>query len=721
MIATKRESMKTKAANPPIDLPARLGGVRVGLREDLDVTRHVFRGVPSYIVRDPVTFESRRFDPRDYEIFVSIRVDRSLGETFEHLVGSGKLERADEDGFYEFVLTLHRMSFLRLPIADDAVLYKRFKARRRGKRAEVAKSLLFLRVPLLNPNAFLERTMPLVRPLFSPIAVALWFALVAAAGFVVLSRFDELSSPLQGVLAAGNLPVLWTTLILLKIVHEFGHAYACRYFGGHVPEMGAYFILLTPCAYVDATSSWGFTRKRDRIAVALAGMYVEGAVAALATLIWASSSPGIVQSVAFNVMLLASLITILFNANPLMRYDGYYMLSDWLEIPNLRSRAVQYVKDLAKHIFLGLPRPRSVGDARLGSMLFSYGVGAAIYRTLLVVTIGGLLATKFKLVGAMAGGLMIGGFVLRSMIRLVGFLCHAPETAGVRVRAVGLGVVVLIIVPALLMIVPLPRRATAEGVVRREHRATIHARVGGELDTVPPPPGSRVQLGATMCSLRNFDLAASLDEASAALAVAEARAESVRGSDPAAFAQELDRVEAAKATLRHLQRAASDLACTAPIAGTVIDAPSPRDVGRFFARGEPIATVAGGVWQVRTELMGDAFASIRPAVGDIAEFRAVALGGSSFAVSVVSVSPKGTRYMDDPTFTHLTGGEIAVDPRSGMAAEPYFEVVLRFVDSPPEVGASGVRGHVRFDAGRETVSSIVVHGLLRFWQKLRRS
>lgn len=713
--------MKTKPVNPPIDLAARLGKVRVGLREDLDVTRHVFRGVPSYIVRDPVTFESQRFDPHDYDIFVSIRSDRSLGETFAHLVESGKLERDDEGSFYEFILTLHRLSFLRLPIADDAVLYKRFKARRRGKRAEVAKSLLFLRLPLLNPNAFLERTMPLVRPLFSPLAVALWLVLVAAAGFVVVSRFDDLSSPLQGVLAAGNLPILWTTLILLKIVHEFGHAYACRYFGGHVPEMGAYLIMLTPCAYVDATSSWGFTRKRDRIAVALAGMYVEGTVAALATFIWASSSPGVVQSVAFNVMLLASLVTILFNANPLMRYDGYYVLSDWLEIPNLRSRSVQFVQDFAKHLLLRLPRPRSAGDARLSAVLFGYGVGAAIYRIMLVLTIGGLLATKFKLVGAIVGGLMIGAFVLRSMVRLVAFLCHAPETAGVRFRAVGMGIFAIVIVPALLMIVPLPRRATAEGVVQCEHRATIHARVSGVLETVPPPPGSRVSAGATMCSLQNFDLTNSLDEAAAALAVAEARAESVREIDPAAFSQELDRVSAAEATLQDLRRIVSDLTCSAPIEGMVIHAPSPREVGRFFARGQPIATVAGGSWQVRTELIGEAFAAIRPVVGDVAEFRAAALGGSTFPMSVVSVSPKATRYMDDPTFTHLTGGEIAVDPRNGMAAEPYFEVVLRFVEDPPSVRASGVRGRVRFDAGRETVSSVVVRGLLRFWQKLQRS
>ena len=138
-------------------LAARLRTARVGAREDLDVSRHLFRGVVSYVVRDPITFQSQRFDLADYEILAHIRSDRSLGEVFDGLVKIDRVRESDEERFYQFVLNLHRLSFLRLPVSDDKLLYRRYRLKQQMRGRETARSLLFLRVPLWNPSRWIPR------------------------------------------------------------------------------------------------------------------------------------------------------------------------------------------------------------------------------------------------------------------------------------------------------------------------------------------------------------------------------------------------------------------------------------------------------------------------------------------------------------------------------------------------------------------------------------
>jgi putative peptide zinc metalloprotease protein len=218
-------------------LAAQLGRVYVGLREDLEVTRHVFRGEPAYVVRDPITFTSQRLERRDYDVYVSIDSGRPLGEIFRELMDRGKLAVEDEERFFQFVVTLHRLGFLRLPVNDDRLLYRRHVARKDAAGRGRIMNLLFLRVPLWIPDAFLSRTVRFTWFLFTPWFLFLWLGWVGAALYVVFANWHDLNEPVSGVLAAANLPLLWVTLVVLKILHEFGHAYACKHYGGHVPEM----------------------------------------------------------------------------------------------------------------------------------------------------------------------------------------------------------------------------------------------------------------------------------------------------------------------------------------------------------------------------------------------------------------------------------------------------------------------------------------------------
>ena len=231
-------------------IAARLGKTRVELRPDLDVSRHVFRGKPCYILQDPLTFQSHRFSIEDYRVLTSLSSDQDLCDTFLLLVRMGLLGEADEERFYRFVYSLHKKSLLKLPISDDGTLYKRHVARKRQKQKAAAKSVLFWRIPVWNPNRFLNRTMGAMRPFFSRTAFIVWALVVGTGSLMIFQNWSEFMAPTGDIFSGPNLPLLWITLIVLKVAHEFGHAYACKHYGGHVPEMGVFLIVFTPCAYV---------------------------------------------------------------------------------------------------------------------------------------------------------------------------------------------------------------------------------------------------------------------------------------------------------------------------------------------------------------------------------------------------------------------------------------------------------------------------------------
>ena len=147
--------------------------------------------------------------------------------------------------------------------------------------------------------------------------------------------------------------VVWFTLLVVILIHELGHAFACRRFGGECHELGIMFLVLIPTPYVDASTAWAFPNKWHRIFVGAAGMIVELFFAAICVFVWLNTNPNeLISQLAFNAMLVAGVSTVIFNANPLLRYDGYYMLSDWLEIPNLQQKSKDYLLGLIKrHVF----------------------------------------------------------------------------------------------------------------------------------------------------------------------------------------------------------------------------------------------------------------------------------------------------------------------------------------------------------------------------------
>jgi len=598
------------------------------------------------------------------------------------------------------------------------MLYRRHQAKVNAARKAKIFGFLFLKIPLINPSAFLDRTVGRIEWIFSKQFFAVWLAVMLTAAFVVARRWQDISEPLQGLLVAGNLPLMWATLVGLKVFHEFGHAYCCRHYGGHVPEMGAFLILFTPCAYMDATSSWGFSKKRHRIYVCLAGMYFESIVAAMALFVWALTGPGLVHSAAYNVIFLATIVTVAFNANPLMRYDGYYILSDWVEIPNLRTRAATYVAAVAKRLVFGIEPKNVPGDRRMRATLLVFGVAASMYKILLVLGISAVLASKVFLVGIVLAAVYIGSTAYGMISKLVRFLWHAEETAHARLRGALIGVLALLLLPAAMFLIPLPSSVKARCVVMAEHETIAHAREPGFLHVLSIECDQEIDRGSVIARLDNDDYIEQVATAQSGLNAAQILMDAYRVFDPSLLQKTAVELQMHRDALALAQSRQSEMTLRAPCAGRIVDGMTKRDLGRFVSAGEPVATIVSGKWQAHAILNEANVADVDPKIGDTVAFRLLADTGTTYTGTIARVSPAGSREIRLMALTHLAGGDVAINPADHTASEPYFELTIDLDAAEPDALRYGMIGRVQFEAKPMPIGTRFTRRVATFVNKL---
>lgn len=703
-------------------LADRLRGVRVAMRADLEITRHIFRGRACYIVRDPLNFQSHRFDLHDYQVLIALNDTRTLGDIFQDLVLRGIATAAQEEQFYQFIYTLHRHTFLHLPVSDEKALYRRHQAARESRKHRLWGALLSYQVPLWNPDAFLDRTAHWVRFAFTRTFFLFWLMLMAAAGWVAFRHSDSLVQPLNGILATSNLPVMWATLVVLKTIHEFGHAFACKIAGVRVPEMGLNFIIGTPCAYVDASGSWQLSSKVQRIVICLAGMYFESIVAAFAVFAWAAADEGLLKSIAFNVIFLASTITVLFNINPLMRFDGYYIASDLLETPNLRQRSAQALTGFVKRIFLGVtPRSTPADGPLFRSVLVTFGVASSAYRVVVVIGIVVILAMKLSLIGVLLGALFAIAALARGLTAVIHYLFAGEETRPMRMRAAALGVCLLVGVPTLCALVPIPNRVAASGVVRAEQESILRASASGFVDQIFVRSGQHVNESETCFHLENAVLREALTEAETQRDAASIRSEAKLASDLVRSRQEAEKSGFWQAEVENRSRLVRELSPGASARGIVVEALGPRDMGRFVQVGSPLMTVAKGPPIVRVLVDEKQIGGCAPHLGDSVVFRPLATPNMNIPGVVSRITPAGSNQIEYAALTHDGGGTIVVNPADSKALQRYFEIWIRLEQSAAPLPPRGSTGSVLFTGPSESLGRLALRRFAGFLDQVLRS
>ena len=703
----------------------RVANQKICLRPVVKVRRQNFRGERWIVLENPFSNQYFRLRPVAYEFVARLRPDRTVEEVWQQCLNRFPDDAPSQESVIQLLSQLYYANLLQYDLAaDSAQLFERYKERRQREIGFQFLNIMFMRFPLLDPDRFLIRTMPLVRKLISPFGAILWLLVVGFGLSIAIDNFSELWAQGQGLLATNNLILLYIGLVVVKGCHEFGHAYFCRRFGGEVHVMGIMLMIFTPMPYVDATSSWSFRERWKRVLVGCAGMIVEIFIAAIAAFFWAHTGPGIIHSLAYNIMFVASVSTVIFNINPLMRFDGYYILSDLLEIPNLNQRATMHLRHLAESNLFGVKNSESpAGTRRDAGWLTFFGITSGIYRVIVFASILLAVADRFLIIGIVMALICLISWGVVPVFRFIKYLAGSPRLDRVRSRAVGVTLGLAAVLVILLAVVPFPYSFHAPGLVMASQRMMLANQTAGQVASLLAQPGSQVQPGQALVQLENPQLKLALKAAKAHLNEVNARLLQAMKNDSADL-QPLTKLRSSiEEQLARLNKNEQNLTVRAPFGGLWVSPHIADRQGSWLQRGSGLGLLVNSnafqfVAVVMEEDVNALFASDVHGV-DVRLYGDQV--GTDLPVKHWQVVPGGQQQLPSAALGWAAGGEVPVasenDAQGNKTVEPFFEVRGDLAAKPGVALMDGRSGRIRFQLPPEP---LLPRWIRELWQLLQK-
>lgn len=561
---------------------------------------------------------------------------------------------------------------------------------------------------LFDPDPMLNKTAHWFRPLFSPVALFFWVGMVLAGLATVMLNWQALAAHSESRFAdPQNLLWYWLLYPLVKGAHEFGHAYATKVWGGAVREMGITFLVFFPVPYVDSSAAHRFSSKSRRIAVCAAGIMVEFFLAASALLVWVNTDHGLVHDFAFDIVIIAGISTLLFNANPLLRFDGYYLLSELMEIPNLGTRSDQYLGFLFKRYVLDMPDIRNpvsaIGEAK---WLVIYGICARIYRVFISLFIAFWIAGKLFTIGVLLAIWAVVGQIIYPLARSIYLLIPLVFKANRMKRFI----VVLFVASIMLvsvLIAPVSHSTYSEGVVNLPENAYIRASTDGVITGVHSADGESINKGETILKLEDIELEARMHSLVAQLEETRARQQAVFLRDRSQTDILKAKAFAIKADITVAMDQLASLEIVSATAG-VVSLPMASDLlGRYVKRGDVMGYVAGpsqiSALVVVPQLDID---TVRREVNSI-EVKLSSRPAETLMAEFLRELPQATDRLPNRILGSGSGGRMRVDARDETGMQLLSNIFLVEIALPLATSGSylGQRIYVRFIHCRESLGN----------------
>jgi putative peptide zinc metalloprotease protein len=684
----------------------RMAGLKPRLRSHVEIHRHTYRGELWYILQDHASGRFQRFTPAAYLLIGLMDGKRSVEEIWE--TGRSRLgdDAPTQEEMIRLLSQLHAVDVLQCDVQPDtAELLKRFEKRQSSKWKQNVRNPLFMRFSLLDPERFLIRLQAFARPVFSWFGAFLWLGVVGTGIFLAGVHWPELTENITDrVLAPQNLLLLWLTFPFLKVFHEFGHAFAVKVLGGEVHEMGIMMLVLTPIPYVDASSASAFHNKWERILVSSAGMAVELFIAALALFVWINIEPGTIRAVLYNVIFLAGVSSLLFNGNPLLRYDAYYMLGDLLEIPNLGQRGIQYVLFLTQRYLFGLrdmEPPMSVFGERVWFII--YTVLSFTYRIFIYAGIVLFIASKFFVVGIMIAGWGVVSMFILPGAKGIKFLLSSPRLGRKRARAILASSFTLASIAAIVLFVPVPLSTLAEGILWVPEQSFVRAGTDGFVSRIIATPGNQIRPGEPLIECSDPLLPANIRVLESRLRELKAVYETQVLSDRVKAAVTNEEMKHVKGQLEDARRRVDDLTIRSSTEGLFL-IPMVQDLpGRFVQRGELLGYVIDrSTITARVVVSQSDVDFVRQRTVGV-QIRFPEKLSKTVSAVIRREVPGATDQLPSRVLSQQGGGKIAIDPRDSQGVKAFQKLFLFDIELPDLGGLYNVGGrvHVRFDHGQE--------------------
>jgi putative peptide zinc metalloprotease protein len=684
----------------------RVAGVHPRLRSHVRVSRHVYRDQIWYLLQDQSSGRNHRVDETAFHFIGRMDGQRSTDEIWHSLLNQLGERTPTQDETIEILCQLSDNDLLQCEITPNvAELFRRRFEKDRKRRLAMLNPLAF-KVPLFDPDKLLSGLTPLARMLFNPSALLLWIVVVTLAALSAGSNWQSIKAyAALHTLTPGFLLTLWLTYPFVKAVHELGHGLAVKAWGGEVRETGISLLLLVPVPFVDASAASAFPEKHRRAIVGAAGIMVELFLAAIALFVWSSVEDGLVRQTAFVVMLIGSVSTVLFNGNPLLRFDGYYVLSDVLDMPNLGPRSNAYIGYIAQRYLLKVENAQSPVTARgEPSLLFGYALLSYAYRWFIAGLIVFWCGSYSFWLGAGAAVLIGFSMVVKPVARAIEFLRKAPQLARNRSRSYAVAGGTAAAVLILLFLVPVPFSTVAQGVVWLPEKARVRAQTGGFVVDVLAADGQQVRAGDTLMILADPELKAAEAAARARALATEIEYTRAMGADTPKSHALKEELAAQRAELAEIQRRIRSLQVSAEVDGTLV-MPRPQDLpGSYVEKGKVLAHVLRAEDISVKVVVPQADAGvIRAGIEDVV-VNLTDRGGELVSAKLTGEVPAATAILPTAALGDRAGGPVATDPtdkEGTRTLEPVFLFDVRL--AAKQVERVGTRVWVRFDHGARPI------------------
>ncbi len=566
--------------------------MKLRMRPDLSAAQHRYLGQVYWVLKEPVGLKYFRFQEEEYAILLLLDGETSLDEIKVEFERRFPPQKITVEELGQFVGMLHRSGLVIANVPGQGRQLRKRSIERKWKEfAGAASNILAMRFKGIDPDRILNWLHPRMRWFFTVPAMIFCLLLALSALLLVLVQFDTFQHKLptfHQFFEAKNWIYLGATLAVTKVIHEFGHGLSCKHFGGECHEMGVMLLVLTPCLYCNVSDSWMIPNKWHRAAIGAAGMYFELVIASICTYLWWFSEPGMLHQLALSTMFVSSVSTIVFNANPLLRYDGYYILSDLSEIPNLRQKASQILNRKLGAWCLGLEEPEDPFLPQRNQLFFAlYTVAASIYKWIVLFGILFFLYKvlepyDLKIISQMLAIFSVGSLVLMPLYKVGKFFYVPGRLHKVKRKNVYTTLGVLAVVAAVVLFVPLPYRVMCPLELKPRDAEAVYVQVSGLLKKIDVKAGQTVTKDQELAVLSSVPLQLEIAELQSQVEQDEIRLDVLtreqltKANSSASLAlPALEKaLDASRKMLAQRLEDRQRLTLVAPAAGTVLPPPS---------------------------------------------------------------------------------------------------------------------------------------------------
>ncbi|WP_445372866.1 biotin/lipoyl-binding protein [Methylomonas sp. HW2-6] len=687
----------------------RVAKLRPRLHSHIEIHRHEYRGLIWYILEDTNTGRHQRFNSLAYQ-FIGLLDGKlsvqEIADALNHQLGDYAPSQQD---IVQLLGQLHQADLMQTEaLVNTEELFERQARLNQTKLNQRLLNPLSLKLALWDPDEFLARHAAKAAILFNAKFGLVWLLVVFAALLQAAANSAAIAHHLElNALAPYNVLILFLLYPLIKIAHEFGHGFAMKLKGGEVHEMGINFLLFMPVPYVNVSAANHLRNKFDRILISAAGILVESFLAALGLFLFLGSEIGVVQDIGFNVMLTGGVSSLFFNGNPLLKYDGYYVLADALGIPNLYQRSSRIWPYFFQRYLFDLRQVASPASAPGETAWFVvYSLASLSYRLSMLWFVGIYLTEKFFALGIVVASAMALFQIGWPLFRAVKFVLTSPSLGRKKQKtlltAAGLATGLIL----LIGVVPIPHYTLAEGVVWLPDEAQIKVEQDGFVGELLVKPNQLVNQGDALLYLHDDALEAKTKIARARVAELQSQYRAEREADLVKAEILKESLRVAESELDHLNAKSNAMIVTAAKSGYIL-LPDGDDLpGSFLKHGEPIGYILDSqAPTIRMAVPQDDIGLIRQRVPQIS-VRLASEPFREYPATIIRLAPEATNTLPSPALATTSGGRIRVNSQDEQAMQTLQKIFLVDLDfSAPTNLPIGTRAYVRINHGGEAIAA----------------